>query len=628
VQSALLAAVLRRALSCLVVALVTLAALPALGGDPATERQAQTLQKKALEEDSLNVNYPAAIKKLATAISRCTGDKCDATLKGALYRDLGAMLILSGSVDDGRAAFVKALGLDATLELDPSYKSPMLEGLWTDAKKRAAAGGGGVAAAPAGNEGESAPPPEGGAASPTAGDFAHVPAGAQLVRTPLPIYAEYVGTEKLLRVVVKYRGAGMTDWKPIELRKMETGYGGLIPCNDVAEGAVQYYIQGYSASDDPVASSGSRTKPYSVPIKTQLPSAGPGPSLPGQEAPKQCAESVGGSDCPPDFPGCHIQKKGVGEDCKKNGDCDSGQCASGACVEKKGEGEECEKDGDCVSGSCSDSKCTAPKKDADEACDADDDCASGSCADGKCAGGSGKKGSGPKIRRIWIGVAVGVDVMSLPQSDKACLLNGSGTGSGNTAGYECVDPTTSANFPGSGPAGKALNMRIQTGASDGDSVGGGLLLGNVRIMASFDYALGMNILLGARAGYVLSTDPASAPGPAFPPIHLEGRFTYLFGKDALASTVAPLLLLAAGASEFDANIGVEVRLDVTRTGPTRNENAWLTAGPLFGAIGGGARFLVGKNVAISTVIKAQGAFGGSAGFLWGIAPEVGAQLGF
>jgi len=621
VQSTLLAAAKRRVFPSLVVALVTLLALPALGADPATERQAQALQKKAIEEDSLNVNYPAAIKKLATAISKCTGDKCAATLKGALYRDLGAMLILSGSVDDGRAAFVKALGFDASLELDPAYKNPMLEGLWSDSKRKAGAaqGGGG-----GGNEVAVPPPPEsGGATTSAAGDFAHVPAAAQVVRTPLPVYAEYVGTEKLLRVVVKYRAAGMTDWKPVELRKMETGYGGLIPCKDVAEGTVQYYIQGYGTSDDPIASSGSRTKPYAVPIKSQI--SGLGPSLPGQEAPKQCAEGVGGSDCPPDFPGCHIQKKSGGDDCKRNSECESGECDDGKCVDKKAEGDPCDKDSECASGACSDDKCAPPKKGADESCDSDDDCSSGTCKDGKCSGESGSKKSGPKIRRVWIGVAIGFDIVSIPQSDKACLLNGSGTGPGNSAGYECVDPGTSANFPGSGRSGGMINGLILQGPADGDTVGGGLLLGNIRLMASLDYALNANILLGARAGYVLFTDPASAPGPAFPPIHLEARFTYLLGKDAITNPIAPMLVLAAGASEFDASIGVQVRLS---TGRTLNENAWLTAGPIFGAAGVGARILVGKNVALTALVKGQAAFGGSGGSLVGIAPEVGAQMGF
>jgi hypothetical protein len=617
VQRTLLAAVAPRVLACLMATFMAFVSLPALGADANVERQAQALQKKAIEEDNLNVNYPEAIKKLALAISKCDGDKCNATLKGALYRDLGAMLILSGAVDDGRASFGKALGLDPSLELDAAYKSQMLDGLWNDARKKAGGGGG---AAPAG--GAAAPDTgvatEGGGAPQPQGDFAHVPAGAQLVRTPLPVYAEYLGTEKLLRVVVKYRGAGMTDWKPFELRKMETGYGGLIPCKDVGEGRMQYYIQGYGTSDDPVAASGSRTKPYTVPIKPAL--SGPAPSLPGQDAPLQCAQSTGSSDCPPDFPGCRAAKKTGGEDCSKNSECDSGSCAGGKCAEKKGEGDDCDKDNECASGSCSDSKCTAPKKSADESCDSDDQCTSGVCKHDKCAEGADKRSSLAKARRMWIGVAGSLDFVSLPAADNVCKLvqgmNG-GVSPVNTAGYQCVDPSTSANFPGTS---LANNNRITAG-----TVAGGIAPGNLRLMVSFDYALSMNVLLGARAGYSLFTDPASAPGPAFAPIHVEARATFLVGKDALANSVAPMLLVAAGIGEFDASIGVPVTL--TNPAGTRTENAWVTAGPFFAAAGAGLRFLLTPTVAATVAVKGEGAFGGSAGFLGGFAPEVGVQLG-
>jgi hypothetical protein len=615
-----------RFLRWLVVAFATLIGWPAIASDPNVERQAQSLQKKAIEDDSLNLNYPEAIKKLATAISKCGEDKCNPTLKGQLYRDLGAVLILSGSVDDGRAAFLKALTFDASLELDPAYKTPMLEQLWRDAKKKGgapsaggpAAGGGGAAA-----EGTSpgTPPAEGGASVPPQGDFAHVPAGSQLVRTPLPIYAEYLGTEKLLRVVVKYRGAGMSDWKPLELRKLESGYAGLIPCKDVTAGAMQYYIQGYGTSDDPVAASGTRTKPYSVPIKTEL--TGPAPSLPGEDAPKQCPESTGGGDCPPDFPGCHAQKKGAGEDCARNGQCESGQCFAGKCVEKKGEGEECDKDGECSSGTCSDGKCTAPKKSSGDSCDSDDDCSSGTCRDGKCTegGGAGKKSS--KVPKIWIGIGASLDLISLPSSQEVCRLSAAMPPAApkplNSAGYQCVDPS-GQNFPGTNGT---LNDAIKMGV--GDSVAGGFAPGNLRLMASFDYALSMNVLLGARAGYVLFTDPASSPGPAFPPVHLEARFTYLFGKDALASSIAPFALLAAGLGEFDASFGVQVV--VAGMNQPLNENAWIVAGPFFASGGLGLRFLLGSNVAATVALKGEGAFGGSAGFLGGVAPELGMQFG-
>jgi hypothetical protein len=580
----------------LLVAFATLLAQPALGADPIAEKQARELQKAAIEEDNLNVDFPAAIKKLATAISRCGADKCDASLRGALYRDLGAMLVLSGSLDDARAAFAKALTFDSSLELDPAYKNPVIEGLWNDARKKAAAAAKGAEI-----------------------EFVHKPFAAQLVRTPLPIYVESPGAEKLQRVVVKYRGAGTTEWKSVELRKMGKGYGGLIPCADVAEGTIQYQIQGYGTSDNPIAGSGTRGKPHSVSIKREL--TGPAPSLPGQEAPKQCAPGGGTGECPPDSPGCRAPRKAVGEDCNSDPECEKGACVVGKCVDKKPEGEACQKDDECAGGLCRDSKCAARKKQGDEPCGTGDECASGTCTDGKCTAVAAEVSGTPMQHRIWVGIALSLDVVLLPTARDVCVLNSDLKSAVNGAGYRCVDQTTSANFP------PDAQTNADIARSTGDSVGtGGFVPGNLRILASADYALNPNMLVGARAGFVLFTDPASNPGPAFPPLHLEARFTYLFGDDALSSTFAPMVLVAAGASEFDAHIGVPLRM--MSTGKSVNEDAWLTAGPLFAAAGGGARWLVGPRAAITAAIKFQAAFGGSAGGIFGgLAPEIGAQFG-
>jgi len=297
-----LAAALRRAIPWLVVLTGALCASPALGADPKVEREAQALQKKAIEEDNLNVNYAAAIKKLQTAIGKCGTDRCGNPLRAALLRDLGAMQVLNGNSDEARSSFAQALSVDGSLELDPAYKNPQIEQVWNEVKKK----GGGGGAAPAAEAPPTGPAPAG---QPT-GDFAHTPPPEELVRTPLPIYAEYSGSEQLARVIVKYKGPGMAEWKPLELPKSGTGWGALIPCKDVLPGTMQYYIQGFNAANDPVATSGSRAKPFTVPVKQSI--AGAPPGLPGQEPPKQCSETSGaGAECPPDFPGCS-NKKGAG----------------------------------------------------------------------------------------------------------------------------------------------------------------------------------------------------------------------------------------------------------------------------------------------------------------------------
>jgi hypothetical protein len=411
----------------------------------------------------------------------------------------------------------------------------------------------------------------------------------------------------------------MGDWKAVELQKMgDTGWGGLVPCKDVTVGAMQYYIQGFNAQNDPVATSGSRNKPFSVPIKESI--AGAPPTLPGQEPPKQCSV-MQTAECPPDFPGCNA-KKGVGEDCDKDAQCQSNSCVGGKCAEKKSGGEECQSDDECSSGSCSGGQCAEAKKGDGEDCDSDDQCDSGSCKQGKCSGG------GKREPKLWIGLQVGLDLYLLPGAQDVCKLNTAGTSpltSGNP--YSCLDSGGNA-FPGNNGA---LNGNIQTGHSD--QVQGGFGHGPLTLSLSIDYALNANMLIGVRGGYEVMTAPS---GAAFAPIHAEARFTYLIGHDAIHQKIAPMVFVAGGVGEFDANVPVNVFVCPPTSMPPGQctnpqqggENAWLTAGPAFGAVGGGVRMSLAKRIAATGAIKAQGAFGGTAGFLFGVVPELGIQYGF
>jgi hypothetical protein len=614
VQCDSLAAVVRRRLSslvsCLVVLAVTFVATPTLA-DPGAEKAAQALQKKAIEEDSLNVNYPGAVKKLQSATKKCTPDKCSPQVRATLFRDLGAMQILNGAVDEGKANFAQAISLDASVELDPAYKTAQLDGIWGDVKKNGAGAGAPAAPVKAGPQ-------------PTEGDFTVTPAPEAPVRTPLPVYVEFGGTEDLTRVAIKYKGATMSDWKSLDLPKVDQGYGALIPCKDVTPGLMLFFVQGFNDKNDPVATSGSKKQPFSVPVNAQL--IGPPPTLPGQDAPAQCEDVAGGgTECPPDFPGCG-KKKASDEDCNKDDECDSGTCSDGKCGAKKQNGDECSKDAECSSDQCSSGKCSGGKKAEGEDCEADEDCDSGRCKEEKCAAGSGKGRKGPKL---WIGVSVSLDATIVPGANDVCSRT---TGHINSAGYSCADPGSSTLFPDAN-ADPTNYQNLVLG--EGDQVVGGFRLANIRLLATLDYAVGKNSLLGFRAGYVLRTDPAKS---AFAPLHLEARFTYLFGKDAVNKVgIAPLMLVGVGAGEFDAFVPVTANLQCV-TGCTKADpvgakesgpvNAWLTAGPIFVTAGVGARYLATSRLAILAALKFQAAFGGSAGFLPGFAPELGFQYGF
>lgn len=539
------------------------------------EASAKALQKKAMDEDYLATEFAKGQDKLEKALAACGTDKCSAPLRASLKRDLGVVQI-GGQLDKEKGInnFVEAMKLDPAVALDPDLRTKDLDAAWAEAKKRA--GGGAAKPGPAA--------PTGG--QPT-GDFVHEPTLEQQVRTPIPIYAEYSGEEQLVKVIVRYKGFGMTDWKPLELKKSgEKGWAGLLPCADVQQGTTQYYIQGFNAANDPVAVGGDRNNAYKVKVTTEK--VAEPPHLPGQPAPTQCADT---GDCPPNFPGC-----------KKNTVVGPVEPAG------KDGGEFCEEDTECKSKECKSSKCTEPKKE----------------------GG---------YKKIWVGLSVGFDYQFVPSADDVCKLNPSNgpdpltPTNGNN--YYCVG-TDGSDYPyrpvspadaNANPRGRE-NNNLVPGVSD--KVAGGGAFGNVRLMLAADYAINMNLLIGVRLGYVLNTYPGQAAkddGKSFPPIHAELRGTYLIGQDAITKSVAPYGMIGAGISTFEAAVKVSV-VEQATGGPktAKDVDAWHLAGPAFVTLGGGARVAFSPRAALMAGLRLNLAFGND--FAPSLGPELGVVFGF
>ena len=292
----------RAAILTIVFALLTVTmARPALA-DARTERVAKTTLKKA-EGDYLAMNYGTGAARIEKAMKACGQTKCGAPTRAALFRDLGTMQFRKGDKDQAARNWAEAVKLQPDLALNPSYDAPDLRKAFLAATKGNGGGGGG------GDGGGG-----GGGAEQPSGDFTHTPASEQKADTPLPIYVEG-GGDSVVRVVVKYKAAGMTSWKRFDLKKMGDGWGGLVPCADVQSGTLRYYIQGLDDSKESVASNGDARHPYTVEIKDDL--SGDAPHLPGKAPPKSCHES---SDCPPDFPGCSKSGEAAGDNGDENGD--------------------------------------------------------------------------------------------------------------------------------------------------------------------------------------------------------------------------------------------------------------------------------------------------------------------
>jgi hypothetical protein len=543
------------------------------------EAAATALQKKAMEDDYLNTDFDKAADKLGQAIAKCGTDKCGIPLRAKLKRDLSAVLSAEGKRDQALAAMVDALKIDAGLKLDPNFKTKELESVYAEAKK-------GASAAPA-----AGPPP--------AGDFTHTAVTEQQVRTPVPIYVEYTGSETLKRVLVKYKGLGMTEWKSLDLKPIGKGFGATTPCADSQAGDFTYYVQGFNDQNDPVASGGDRQAPYRVVIKND--SVSDPPHLPGQSAPTQCADT---GDCPPDFPGCKKAAAPTGDD------------------SLKGAGESCEDDSECKSGTCKDEKCTKPKEEP-----------------------SSSSSSGPSRKKWWIGVAGSMDFTLMSSAQNVCqlyLLNAGLTGipvnpglngtPTNGSGYYCT--ANGGDFPPRSSQAVAQNL-IPNSA---DSVGGGAVPGNFRVLASLDYAVTSSMMVGLRLGYVALTYPGTQASH-FPPFHGEARYTFVFGDDPIGKAgLHPFVLAGAGVAEYDASVNVAVEYvmqgNMTCTTPPsggkclETVSAWRTAGPMFLELGGGGRWEFVPGVAAMLDLKLVGAIGGSAGFMFVPTPEAAIQFGF
>jgi hypothetical protein len=543
---------------------------------------AKALQKKAMDEDYLATEFAKAQDKLDKALAQCGTDKCSPQTRALLRRDLGVVQI-GGQLDRAKGVqnFIEAIKLDGSVQLDPDLKTKDLETAWAEAKKKAGAGG--------------TPAPAGGGAAPAGGgdqpqgDFQHAPVAEQQIRTPIPIYVEYAGEEQIVKVIARYKGFGMTEWKTVELAKLGTGWGATLPCADVQQGTTLYYLQGFNAANDPVVTGGDRNHPYKVPVKREA--VAEPPHLPNQAAPKQCADT---GDCPPNFPGCKKPGAGAG----------AGPTVKEEVVGKDG-GEYCEEDSECRSAKCDGNKCTEPE---------------------------GAKG----FKRFWVGVSGTFDYAFVASANDVCKLSAPRDNQLplNDANYYCT-LSDGADYPYRLTGPNDTNPRGPENASlvagQSNKVDGGGAFGNIRLMASIDYAVNVNILVGARLGLVLNTyngQAAKDDGKTFPPVHVEARGTYLFGKDALLQKLAPYAMLAAGVSTWDAAVDVSVveQAPGQTTRRAKDVTAWQIGGPTFVALGGGARIAISKSGALMAGLRLNLPFGNA--FLPSVGPEVGLNFGF
>jgi hypothetical protein len=254
------------------------------------------------------------------------------------YSNLAVVLVGGlGDMKGATAAFARALKEDPKVEPDPIVATPEVMTAYSAAKSSSKS-------EPAAEEEEPTPARAPRAPSgPVEGNLDHTPAAEQLAQTAVPVFVKKSEELDIASVKVFYRSLGMKKPKSAEMSETDDGYTYLIPCTDVFEPVVEYFIVATDDDDKTVGNAGTAEAPIAVPIVAER--TEPAPSLPGQVAPSQCSSD---DECPPGMPGCG--SAGLGDTCSADADCASGLvCEDDFC--SSGEREASDEDDDESGGS-------------------------------------------------------------------------------------------------------------------------------------------------------------------------------------------------------------------------------------------------------------------------------------
>jgi hypothetical protein len=305
---------------CATLFVLLLLALPGAASAQLSNQKLAEINRVAMEAYN-NLDIETARSTLEDAVRKAESSNTHGPALARTYANLGVIVI--GGLGDNNAgvdAFVHALKEDPNVEPDPIVATPEVMVAFATAKKKAGAARGGSAARN---------PSKG-----VEGNLSHEPAAEQLSQTAVPVFVSKSGVNAD-KVRIFYRSLGMSKPKSADMKQVEGGWAYLIPCTDVFEPTVEYFIVAEDDDGDQVGNAGTPEHPVAVPIvSTRTQEA---PSLPGQEPPTQCGASGSLDECPPGLPGCRIGTAQLGDVCRSNSDCASGlRCEDDFCTTDDG----------------------------------------------------------------------------------------------------------------------------------------------------------------------------------------------------------------------------------------------------------------------------------------------------
>lgn len=318
---------LRRTSNTLVATFVALATLFCFSAEVHAQRALQQvldLNRQGMEAYN-NLEIEQAQGLLNQALEAAERGHVTGSPLARTYMNLGIVSI-GGMGDNGAGLqyFTQAIQADRNVALDPLTSTPDIQTVFTMATQRARSGA--TTAPPV----ETPPPAAGGS------DLPHTPASEQLQQTALPVFIEVPNNPA--HVYLYYRATGMREFRRVEMERVGRGYGVEVPCNEVFAGTVAYYIVAFARDGNPLGFAGSQSAPIEVNIVTSRTTSAP--ALPGRAPPEQCREE----ECPPGMPcanasgGGSSGRRGMGESCSSDSECNSGNCEDDLCASGSGGG--------------------------------------------------------------------------------------------------------------------------------------------------------------------------------------------------------------------------------------------------------------------------------------------------
>jgi hypothetical protein len=270
-----------------------------------------------------NLDIETAKTMLEEAVKNAERAGTHGAAMARTYSNYGVVVVGGmGDSQTGIDAFTKALREDPNVEPDPIVATPEIMVAYATAKKKA---GSGRASSNPANEAVTIP-----SSGSVEGNLRHEPAAEQLSQTALPIFVSKAGL-KASSVKIFYRSLGMSKPKSAQMTETTDGWTYLIPCADVFEPSVEYFIVAEDDDGDQVGNAGTPERPVAIPVvSTRTQQA---PSLPGQAPPQQCGTPGTVEECPPGLPGCSTGRAQLGDTCRSNSDCASGlSCLDDFCA--------------------------------------------------------------------------------------------------------------------------------------------------------------------------------------------------------------------------------------------------------------------------------------------------------